>query len=285
MIPNIIHQTGPEDRSVWHPFWNLCHQSWKEQYSTFTHTFWSDKDLDQLVKQSYSKYYTLYRSFPLEIMRIDFARFCILHHYGGIYADLDMFCYQPFHGELNTGVHLIENPYGNDVFENSLMCSDVNNPFWLECMEQSLIRFYYLKNRFPRYIDEAVDINLSFPTSSFRPIIVFYVSGTNLLSSVAKTTSIPVYILPGCVYNNVAISYDPEFRTKHLHTGIWGKEDLDHVKDFKQHYLSTKKIDISTYDVYTDYTQGNYLKTFNLNLNKNSIEHDFNNHETSFKYK
>lgn len=284
MIPKIIHQTGPADKNIWHPLWTLCHQSWLEHFNDFTHTFWTDEDLDNLVQQSYPTYYSLYQSFPLHIMRIDFARFCILHRFGGIYADLDMFCYKPFFSELNQGVHLIENPCGNDIFENSLMCSDAGNSFWLECMEQSLKRFNYIKEKFPRYIQDAAVINSTFLTSKLRPTIVFYLSGTNLLSNVATNTITPIYILPGCVYNNNIISYDPEFRTKHLHTGIWGKEDIELVKDYKQHYLTTKNIDLNNYDIFTDYTHGNYVKIFEPNLNKNSVDHVFNDTITSFKY-
>lgn len=275
MISKIIHQTGPTDTSKWHPLWKQCQQSWHSNFKDFEYKFWNDEEIDILVKDHYPKYYDMYSSFSIHIMKIDFVRFCMLHKFGGIYADLDMFCYQNFYSDLQDGAHIIENPYGNDPFENSLMCSRPNEQFFLECMEKSLARHTLVKEKYPKLIDDLNSINHDSFKKYQRPYLVFYVTGTNLVSTVARETKEQVYCLPGCVYNNLSTSYDPMFRTKHMHTGVWGKENINIIDDYNENYQKMRKVNLLDYDFYTDYTNGNYLKTNELDLYKNDVEDDF----------
>jgi hypothetical protein len=276
MITKIIHQTGPTDKSKWHPLWHKCQQSWLSNFKDFEYRFWDDQDIDDLVRDYYPKYYDMYSNFPIHIMKIDFVRFCILHKFGGIYADLDMFCYQNFYNDLQDGPHIIENPFGNDSFENSLMCSRPNEEFFLQCMEKSLSRYTFVQIRYPSLIKNLTTINDDSFEKFQRPYLVFYVTGTNLVSTVARESQNMIYCLPGCVYNNLSTSYDPMFRTKHMHTGVWGKENISIIKDYEQNYQKMRKVDLLDFDFYTDYTNGNYLKTNELDLYKNDIENDYN---------
>ena len=52
---------------------------------------WSADEVDSLIKQHYAEFWATYRSFPFAKMRADMARIAILHRYGGMYADLDVF--------------------------------------------------------------------------------------------------------------------------------------------------------------------------------------------------
>ena len=47
MIPKIIHQTAPADKSKWHPIWEICQNSWKENFPSpeYSYKFWNDDDL------------------------------------------------------------------------------------------------------------------------------------------------------------------------------------------------------------------------------------------------
>ena len=93
MIPRIIHHIAPVNTAAWHPFWAHCRQSWIDAFPNHDHVLWNDsEDLDRIVRDHYPRYWNLYQSFPVHIMRIDFARLCILHRYGGIYADMDYYC-------------------------------------------------------------------------------------------------------------------------------------------------------------------------------------------------
>ena len=136
MIPKIIHQTAPADEKNWHPIWKECQQSWRDNFPDFEYIFWTDDDLKNLVQNNYPEFLELYDNFPHHIIRIDFARFCILHSYGGIYTDMDIFCYKNFYPTLENNLYIVESweEWGEKV-QNSLMISFKNHIFWEKCMQ------------------------------------------------------------------------------------------------------------------------------------------------------
>lgn len=137
-IPQIIHQTVPNDRKDWHPIWEECQKSWLINHKDFEYVLWNDDDIRNLIATNYSNYLKFYDSLPLKIIQIDFARFFILHAYGGIYADMDFFCYKNFYSFLEHDLYLVESwdDWGEKV-QNSLMLSSKNNIFWEKCISIS----------------------------------------------------------------------------------------------------------------------------------------------------
>ena len=271
MIPKIIHQTGPTNNDDWHPLWIKCAQSWKNHFSDFEYRFWDDNATDELVRIHYSDYWEMYQNFPIHIMKIDFARLCFMHRFGGIYADLDVFCYQNFYSELLDSIHLLENPLGNDPIENSLMCSEPNQDFWIECMELTRNRYEYVNNKYSQLFKQTKKIAID-PKHGlrFRSLFVFYITGTNHLSAAARMSSSRISTLPGILYNNNDISYHPEYRTKHVHTGMWGKESIVVYKTDNKHQTLIRNIPIAEFDFYVDYTSGQYLIENKIDWDKNN---------------
>jgi mannosyltransferase OCH1-like enzyme len=273
-IPKIIHQTGPSDFTKWHPLWFKCQKSWQDNHPDFEYRFWSDEDIDELVQTKYPEFWNMYSNFPAHIMKIDFARFAILHQHGGIYADLDFYCYKNFHNEMNEKTaYIVENPFGNDPFENSLMCSVPGTEFFYKCMELSLERYEYTKRTNPTLIDNVSVISKDRKFGLvLRPYIVFFITGTQLLSSVYRKYPGLTGRLPGMLYNNNDISYHPEYRTKHIHTGLWGQENIEIAEDMQEHYQVLRNIPVEQFDFYYDYSNGNYMKENVLDIHKNDNE-------------
>lgn len=273
MIPKIIHQTGPSNISNWHPLWFPCAQSWKKQFPTFEYKFWNDAQIDELVRTEYPDYWEMYQNFPIHIMKIDFVRLCFMHKFGGIYADLDVFCYQNFYSELKESVYLLENPMGNDPIENSLMCSEPKHEFWIECIKLTKHRYEYVKTKYPDMFRniQVIAGNRKYGLQ-FRPYFVFYITGTNHLSAAARMTSQTISTLQGILYNNNDMSYDSEYRTKHVHTGLWGSESQEIYKQDLNHQTLIRNVPIQDFDFHTDYTNGEYLKVNKLDWHKNEID-------------
>ncbi len=182
MIPKIIHQTGP-DPEKWHPIWKECSETWKSTFPDFQYMYWTDDGLRNLVKEKYSEFLDLYDSFPYHIMRVDFARFCILHSYGGIYADLDIYCYKNFYDLLKRDLYILESwsCWGEKV-QNSLMVSSPNQEFWEKCMFYSGVKFllnqknnykeYILESCGPKLISKILDSSVKFlPKEMFNPMV------------------------------------------------------------------------------------------------------------------
>lgn len=272
-IPKIIHQTGPSDTTKWHPLWFRGQKSWQDTHPDFEYRFWNDEDIDNLVQTKYPEFWGMYQRFPVHIMKIDFVRFCILHQYGGIYADLDVFCYQNFHADLTEPAYIVENPFGNDPFENSLMCSAAGSEFFYRCMELSQERWEYALRVKPDFLENVGVISKDRDYALvLRPYLVFFITGTQLLSAAYRKHSNLTGRLPGRLFNNNDISYDPIYKTKHVHTGLWGKENIELIDKVADSYTNLRNIPVDQFDFYRDYSNGNYLKTNALDIYKNDID-------------
>jgi mannosyltransferase OCH1-like enzyme len=259
-IPKIIHQTAPKDRSDWHPIWEKCHLSWKEQFSEpeYEHIFWNDDDIDNLIRESYPQYLHFYEHLPFHIMKIDFARFCILHKYGGIYADMDMYCYQNFYSDLKEEFYLVESICGFETVQNSLMVSKKENVFFKQCIEETVIRF----KPFIKKITPALLLS-----SSWCPYVI-KTTGPKILSEIFNSQGGTVKnILPSFEYNQHHLFYDKRLKTRHMLTGRWGKDVIQSERNFaeKQHgnisydeyvinsFINFRDININDFDFYKNY--------------------------------
>lgn len=122
-IPRIFHQIWYQGESRLPLHLKEYRQSWIAQHPNFTFAFWDQPSIENLVNQSEPWIKDHYFSYELMIQRIDFAKYVILHHFGGIYMDIDVKCIKPIddllseHSEKN--VILSKCPY--DFVHHSLM--------------------------------------------------------------------------------------------------------------------------------------------------------------------
>jgi mannosyltransferase OCH1-like enzyme len=115
----------------------------KEKNKKWKHWLWAEKSVDFLIRKYYSKYWLFYNFLDPVIRKVDYARFFILHFYGGIYLDMDYYCIKGFDDyfsdypqDLNNDIILNKSCYG-DWITNSIMMSREKNPFWLSCIEKA----------------------------------------------------------------------------------------------------------------------------------------------------
>jgi mannosyltransferase OCH1-like enzyme len=254
-IPKIIHQTAPRDKEKWNPIWEKCHESWKSNFSPneFDHVMWTDEDIDNLVKDKYPDYYDVYKKFPLHILQIDFVRNCILDQYGGIYADMDMYCYENFYNDLKKDIVLLGALSHDEVIQNALMCSSKQSSFFKLCAESTIQKF----NIFP----PLNDLIISSPNLPENIIVSEYVkeiTGPYMLSHIynAFQNKDEIQILSQKEYNPIITEYHSRIKTKHMLTGDWGKEHKNNYdnsfisyKNFKKfNYFKQRGIDIDLYN-------------------------------------
>eukprot|EP00930_Biecheleria_cincta_P055600 TRINITY_DN41911_c0_g1_i1.p1 TRINITY_DN41911_c0_g1~~TRINITY_DN41911_c0_g1_i1.p1 ORF type:complete len:316 (-),score=50.77 TRINITY_DN41911_c0_g1_i1:223-1170(-) len=129
-IPKIMHQLAPADKTHWPDAWFVCQESWKNLYSDWTYMLWNDDDVESLVKNTYPEEYSWFRSMPMNIERVDAARSFILHAYGGLYADMDYYCYKKLEIPEDGKAILVASNMGDEIVQNSLMASPRGHPFW-----------------------------------------------------------------------------------------------------------------------------------------------------------
>ena len=234
MIPKIIHHIAPENRVDWSPIWTKCRQSWLDNYHDFTFMLWNDDDIDDLVFRFYPEYWKIYKSFPYHIMKIDFSRFCILQTFGGIYVDMDFYCYENFYQNLHKDIVLVGSTEKEERVQNSLMAANCNHVF----LDYVL---YSLSNQ--EFHSKSVIDQLS----NFEPHdYIKRKTGPIFLSNINLETA---QILDPKFYNpklNIIRTNSNRIYTKHMYTGIWGKDVINRIKEkklsFKDYYESLRNI-------------------------------------------
>lgn len=142
-IPKVVHHIYKSDLSG--PFAKWPNTIWKQSYDAwktffpepeYTHMFWSDDQTLSFVQESCPKWHKAFIHEKRDIVRADFARYCILWQLGGIYADLDYEPLQNFYNDLEPGkVNLIQSPYRSETYQNSLMASPASHPYWEKLMD------------------------------------------------------------------------------------------------------------------------------------------------------
>ena len=140
-IPPIMHQTWKNTHIP--AEWQRYQASWWQQHPQWTYRLWTDDDNRRFIHTHYAWFLPTYDAYPEAIMRVDAVRYFLLHHYGGVYVDLDFECIQPLasllsHAALVLGV---EPPEHTDmtlareraldrIVCNALMASQPQHPFW-----------------------------------------------------------------------------------------------------------------------------------------------------------
>lgn len=252
-IPKIIHQTAPSKKEDWHPAWNQCHESWHVNFlpNEFQHILWTDEDVDEFIKMEFPEYYTAYSNIPIHIVKIDILRLFILYYYGGIYSDMDMFCYKNFYNDLVGDLFLLESKKrsgGHEVFQNSLMASTAKNSFWIDCIEEAIKR---------------VEL---FGSYSYSPGIEFerrvrLTAGPLLISQVSLYEKYENKILglPEDLYNSVSELSLSNVIVRNMQTGMWGNESRNHLMSIKNYFFETMTME--------EFLIQDYKTKHNINLN------------------
>lgn len=240
MIPKIVHQVGPKDKTIWHPIWKKCHNSWKKNFPEpeFKHILWEDSEqIDDLVKNNFSEYWEYYCNLPMHMLKIDFARICILYIYGGIFADLDFYCYSNFYSDLIDNLYVLESFEGEYTeVENPLMATSSKNQFFLDCLKKS------------KKIYELIEENkfLTIDDPEYEHII----AGPMLINMVYNEGNYKISKLPRNLYNPFFDDYNENIKTKHFGTGMWG---IDTIEDVLERYKLNDCNDDSFYNHYKQF--------------------------------
>ncbi len=141
------------------------------------------------MKSQYPEYLGLYSTYDENIKRADAFRYFVLHHYGGLYVDLDFECLRPFEPLLDDAGTCImgiepkihaERLYNRDrLICNALMASPPGHRFWshtIDCLVAYRGEKDVLDATGPRMLDNAHktyphrDVVLK-PSSTFYPVV------------------------------------------------------------------------------------------------------------------
>jgi len=67
-------------------------QKTKEMCHKFNYEYkmWNLEEIENFIKSEFSEYYELFMNFRYPVQKVDFARYCILYTFGGVYLDCDV---------------------------------------------------------------------------------------------------------------------------------------------------------------------------------------------------
>ena len=139
MIPKIIHQSYKDWESKPH-FFNKSPELIKQYMPDWNYQFWSDDDLDSFIKETYSDSYDMWLTLTPKIKRIDVSRYYLLHHFGGVYLDMDFHLRKDIE-YLLTGAKIFSYKSYQavvkrwDFFGNAFMASEKGEDFWLDLIQ------------------------------------------------------------------------------------------------------------------------------------------------------
>ena len=130
-IPKIIHQTYKNHNLP--GTYKMCQTEIKRLHPDFEYRFYTDEDMDRLMKTEFPEYYDKFNELPRMIMKIDMFRYFLMYKYGGLYTDMDYLMFNNF-DMLNEKVVI---PTNRDLDNNRLtslgnciFASVPNHPFW-----------------------------------------------------------------------------------------------------------------------------------------------------------
>lgn len=216
-IPRIIHQTWKSDvlPEKWRTAWREC----REGMPDYEYMLWTDEMSRKFIEEHYPEELTMFDEYRYPIQRADAIRYFILHHFGGVYMDLDIGCRRRMdpllQGEWDTVLALTK-PVG---VSNDLIFSARGAPF----MEQTIKG---LKNFNHEWV-------INYPTVMFSTGPMFLSAEYSFWQSahpVAPGQPRAVRILPKSLYGkNAPQETVPHSFFSHFYGSSWHADDAGFI--------------------------------------------------------
>jgi hypothetical protein len=140
-IPKILHQMWRDEALP--ERWAALRSTWAHHLPEWEHRLWTDASLREFVGTCYPDFLPVYDGYGSGIMRADAARYLLLDHFGGVYADLDTECLRPLEPllsgerlllplepELHLSAKVSASAGMRRIVGNAWMASEPGHPFW-----------------------------------------------------------------------------------------------------------------------------------------------------------
>ena len=162
-IPKTIHQIWYQGEEHIPSNYRYYASSWRHYNKDYEYLLWVKEDISELISKIYPHYYNFYESLPSMIQKIDFAKYCIMYAYGGVYVDMDSECLKPIDSlfsrskkklfVVSLDVDIFEqfaSNYYETLYNNGWFASTQKNALWKLVMKhiskQSMERHWYETN-------------------------------------------------------------------------------------------------------------------------------------------
>jgi len=151
-IPKIIHQMWKTETIP--PQWERLRETWRHLNPQWRYRLWTHRDSAAFVAEHYAWFLPVFEGYDQDIKRADAARYFIMHHFGGVYVDLDFEALRPLEGLLagqrlvlgwEPQEHVDREPGVQSrgltrILGNAFLASEPRHPFW-EAVFEGLARY------------------------------------------------------------------------------------------------------------------------------------------------
>ena len=180
-IPRIIYQSWYT--TDLHPFVQLQIDRMMEKNPTYTHVLFTDQDMETFITENFnSQIVECYHRLNIIVAKVDFWRYLILYHYGGVYVDMD----STIIGSLDNLIHE----------DDDAIISKENNPYFY--VQWGLI---FQKNH--PILKHTIELLIHNITYNLYPNDIHKMTGpsvfTEAVNTIKKTQYINIY---GIDYEN-----------------------------------------------------------------------------------
>ena len=136
MIPQIIHQTYKNTELP--QMYRVCQESVRKLHPHFEYRFYTDEDMDRIVRTEAPEYYEAFCALPRMIMKIDMFRYFLMYLHGGLYVDMDYMMMRRFDLlDYELVLPCSREAVGGGVnrIGNCIFASRPGHPFWKALMD------------------------------------------------------------------------------------------------------------------------------------------------------
>ncbi|CUA69060.1 Inositol phosphoceramide mannosyltransferase 3 [Rhizoctonia solani] len=218
VIPRIIHQTWKTDTLP--ERWQGVSKTCRDMMPDYEYMLWTDQAADDFIAEHYSWFLPTFRAYTYPIQRADAIRYFVLHHYGGVYLDLDVGCNRRLDPLLTYPVVLPKTiPVG---VSNDLMFAAKGHPFMAQTIH-ALMTF---------------DINylINYPTVMFSTGPMFLSAQLSLFQSRNPTIANQVRVLSKPLYGkNAKPEEAPHAFFAHYYGSSWHADDAGFITFLGSH--------------------------------------------------
>ncbi|CCO27617.1 Inositol phosphoceramide mannosyltransferase 3 OS=Schizosaccharomyces pombe (strain 972 / ATCC 24843) GN=SPAC17G8,11c PE=1 SV=1 [Rhizoctonia solani AG-1 IB] len=218
VIPRIIHQTWKTETLP--ERWQAVSKTCRDMMPDYDYMLWTDQASDDFIAEHYSWFLPTFRAYTYPIQRADAIRYFVLHHYGGVYLDLDVGCNRRLDPLLTYPVILPKTiPVG---VSNDLMFAAKGHPFMSQTIH-ALMTF---------------DINyvINYPTVMFSTGPMFLSAQLSLFASRNPAIANQVRVLSKPLYGkNAKPDEAPHAFFAHYYGSSWHADDAGFITFLGSH--------------------------------------------------
>ncbi|EPQ26594.1 uncharacterized protein PFL1_05915 [Pseudozyma flocculosa PF-1] len=228
-IPRIIHQTWKDEHLP--PRWQAVRDECAAMHPDYEYMLWTDAESRKFIAEHYPWFIPVFDAYPYPIQRADAIRYFVLHHYGGVYMDLDVGCNRRLDPLLRFEVVLPRTrPIG---VSNDIMLAQKGHPF-MDQVIHNLITFnhQYLTN----YPTVMFSTGPMFLSASYGLYVDAHGPATPSTPSQPSAGFSGVRVLPKSLYGKNAKPSDvPDAFFAHFYGSSWHSNDAGFLIFLRDH--------------------------------------------------